>query len=295
MNISRLASTLRRTVRASVVAISIGSISLIAVGDSALAVVQPLKSSFKAYDAMRFRENPNLTKYGMTDITVVYEDGLWPPGASRVQPNTTYIANNYIPKIRSRNPKLLILDIEAIKFSTSMSATQVTDTINKFKKIVAVFRRELPNAKIGIYLMMPERNWLAPCGDPGKQASRTASWHQRNLKLAPLAAVVDVIAPSLYAFYGDAASQACWPKYAAAQIKEARIYGKPVIAFLWMKYQTTGTQIPTAFWRKQLDTAYGLADSLAIWSMSKSTERWSYSAPWWMETVKFLQAQKMVP
>lgn len=292
--ISKMTSSLKRTSRIGILGLTLASV-LIGVGSVALAAVLPLKSSFKAYDATRFREDPNLSKYGLTDITVAYEDSLWPAGASKSEPNTTYIANNYIPKIRSKNPKLIVLDIEVWKFGSGMTSTQITANINKFKKIIAVFRRELPTAKLGIYLIMPERNWLAPCGDPGKVASRTAAWHQRNLQLAPLAQVVDVIVPSLYAFYSDAASVACWPKYAAANIKEARMYGKPVIPFLWMRYHSTGNLIPATFWRKQLDTAYALGDGLAIWSMASSTTRWSYSSTWWLETVKFLQAQKLVP
>jgi hypothetical protein len=292
---SSINSTFKRSTRGKVIALALGIVSLSAVSTAAVAAVLPLKSNFVAYDATRFGENPDLSKYGLTDLMVAYESSLWPSGASKSEPDTSYIANTYIPKIKSKNPKLLIIDIETWKFTSSMTSTEITATINKFKKIIAVFRRDLPNTKLGFYLVMPERNWLAPCGDPGKVASRMASWHERNLKLAPLAAAVDVIVPSLYTFYGDATSQACWPKYAAANIKEARIYGKPVISFLWMKYQSTGLQIPATFWRKQLDTVYPLADGLAIWSMGSSNEKWSYTAPWWLETVKFLQAQQMVP
>jgi hypothetical protein len=292
---SSIVSTFKRGTRGKGLALALGVVSLAAVSTASLAAVLPLKSNFIAYDATRYGENPDLAKYGLTDLTVVYESSIWPAGANKTEPDLTYIANTYIPKIRSKNPKLLVIDIETWKFTSSMTATQITATINKFKKVVDVFRRGLPNTKLGFYLVMPERNWLAACGDPGKVASRMASWHERNLKLAPLAAVVDVIVPSLYTFFDDAASQACWPKYAAANIKEARIYGKPVIPFLWMKYHTTGGWIAPTFWRKQLDTVYGLADGLAIWSMASSNDKWSYSAPWWVETAKFLQDQKLVP
>ena len=91
-------------------------------------------------------------------------------------------------------------------FTSSLTSAQITDRINKYKKLLAVFRRDLPNAKLGIYLAMPSRNWLAVCGDPAKRASRYATWHSLNLKLQPLAAAVDIIVPSLYAFYADSAS-----------------------------------------------------------------------------------------
>jgi len=277
------------------IATAIGIFSLgdvLTAPDAFAADATPLKSNFRSRDATRFRENPNLAKYGLPNIVVAYESSLWPSGASRTQPNTSYIANTFIPKIRGQNPDVVVIDIEAWPFKSGMTASEITANINKFKKVIAVFRRELPKTKIGIYLLMPERNWLAPCGDPGKSAARTASWHARNLKLTPLASAVDIIFPSLYTFYSD---PTCWDKYAAANIKEARIYGKPVWAFLWMKVHSTGAPITATFWRQQLETTYRLADGVVIWSKASSSDKWSYTAPWWVQTVAFLKAKKLVP
>jgi hypothetical protein len=249
------------------------------------------KPNFVARDATRFKENPDLATYGLKDIVVAYESSLWPAGASKILPDLNYITTKYIPKIRLQNPDVVVIDIESWPFKSTMTAAEITANINKFKQVVSVFRRELPNTKIGFYLVMPERNWLAPCGDPKKVASRTSSWHQRNMKLQPLADAVDIIFPSLYTFYDDAKSQACWPNYAAANINEAKSFGKPVWAFLWMKYHSTGGQIPAAFWRQQLETTYQYADGLAIWSMASATDTWSYAAPWWVETASFLKAK----
>lgn len=265
-----------------------------AVTGSAIAAELPvLKPNFQARDATRFKENPNLSTFGLKNIVVAYETSLWPAGGNKAEPDVNYIANNYIPKIRSQNPDVVVIDIEHWPFKSTMTAAQITANITKFKKIVSVFRREMPNTKIGFYLIMPERNWLAPCGDPKKVASRTTAWHARNMKLQPLADAVDIIFPSLYTFYEDAKSQACWSKYAIANINEAKSYGKPVWPFLWMKYHTTGNLIPASFWRQQLETVYTHADGLAIWSMAASTDKWSFTAPWWVETAAFLKAKAL--
>jgi hypothetical protein len=275
----------------------ITSLILIAVGYATSAVAtraaeQPvLKPNFAARDATRFKEDPDLSKFGLKNITVAYESSLWPSGASHTQPDTTYIANSYIPKIRASNPDVVVIDIESWPFTSAMTATEITANITKFKKVISVFRRELPTAKIGFYLIMPERNWLAPCGDPKKVLARTNAWHLRNMKLQPLADAVDIIFPSIYTFYEDAKSQACWPTYAAANISEAKSYGKPVWAFLWMKYHTTGNWIPATFWRQQLETTYEKADGFAIWSMASASDPWSYTSPWWVETASFLKAK----
>lgn len=262
-------------------AISIGITGLM------LTAVGQAHAEFVVRDALRYKEEPNLSSYGLKKVLVVYEDSMWPRGASKSQPNTSYILNNYIPKIKKKAPDVLVIDIEAWKFKPDMTSSEINAIIAKFKKVIAVFRSQLPKTKIGLYLVLNERNWLAPCGDPGKVKSRTSSWHQRNLKLQPLADAVDIIFPSLYTFYPDSKSIACWPTYAKANIKEARIYGKPVWAFLWMKYHSTGGWIPASFWRKQLDTVYGLADGLVIWSMA-GTDKWSSTAPWWVQTKDFM-------
>lgn len=291
---STITSAFKHKARIGAFALALGAIGLSAVSGTAMAA-ETIKAGFVAYDATRYKENPDLTKYGMKDLLVAYEGSLWPSGASKSQPDTSYIANNYIPKIRGLNPKLLVIDIEAWKLTSSMTATEITTNITKFKKVVSVFRRELPNTKIGFYLVMPERNWLAPCGDPAKVASRTTTWHNHNLRLKPLADAVDVIVPSLYTFYEDPAKQACWATYAKANINEAKIYGKPVIPFLWMKYHTTGNWIPGSVWRQELETVYSLSNSLAIWSMASSGDAWSWTRSWWVETSKFLTAKQLTP
>ncbi len=250
-------------------------------------------ANFRARDAMKQMGKPDLASAGLKRVVVAYENSLWPSGANKSQPNTTYIANTYIPKIRNSNPDVVIIDIEAWKLKTGSTAAERSAFIAKFKKVISVFRSKMPNTKIGVYLWMPERNWLAPCGDPGKRASRTSSWHSRNLKLQPLADAVDIIVPSLYTFYDDAKSISCWPNYAKANIAEARIYGKPVWPFLWMKLHTNHAKFLSAtFWRKQLDTVYANADGVVLWSKS-GADRWSSTAPWWVQTKDFLNDRNL--
>jgi len=291
-----ISSFIRRRPRwlAAFAVLSLSATGLSLGGYDALAAT--LKSNFKARDATRFSSDPNLAPYGMKNLIVAYEASLWPSGADRSQPNTSYVAKTYIPKIKSKNPDVIVLDIEEgdWRFETDLSSSQITDRINKYKKLISVFRTHLPNTKIGLYLSLPQRNWLAVCGDPKKRSSRYTAWHNLNLKLKPLGSAVDIIFPSVYAFYDDAKSKACWPDYARAQIKEARIYGKPVWAFHWMKYKSNLRTVGRSDWRTQLETSYAAADGLVIWSKS-GDGAWSWSAPWWLETKDFLADKKLVP
>lgn len=253
-----------------------------------------LKANFKARDATRYPTNPNLGPYGLKNIIVAYQSSLWPAGADRSQPNTSFVANNYIPKIKSQNPDVVVIDIELHdwKFTTDLTSTQITTRINKYKKLISVFRTHLPNTKIGLYLALPQRNWLAICGDQKKRASRYTAWHNLNLKLKPLGSAVDIIFPSVYAFYDDDRARACWPAYAKAQVKEARMYGKPVWTFHWMKYKANKRWIARSDWRTHLETMYAAADGLVIWSAA-GDDPWSWTAPWWLETKDFLADKQL--
>jgi hypothetical protein len=254
-------------------------------------VVTPAKP-FVARDATRYGENHDLSKYGLKHIEVVYEGSLWPAGASRVQPDLRHISKVYIPKIRRKKLDVLIIDIEQWLFKPGLTAAQVSENIVKYKKVIDVFRRDLPGVKLGLYYVMPERNWLAPCGDPKKRASRSASWQQRTLQLQPLADAVDIMFPSLYTFYETKpAAVACWPNYAKANIEMAKQFGKPVWAFLWMKNRTGDTFLPASLWKTQLETVYQYADGVVLWSKASSRDRWNWTAPWWVETAKFLKAK----
>jgi hypothetical protein len=254
-----------------------------------------LKANFQARDATKYPSDPNLAPYGLRNIVVAYEPSLWPSGADRSQPNLSYVANTYIPRIKRQNPDVVVLDVEESdwKFTTDLSSAQITDRINKYKKLISVFRTHLPNTKIGLYLALPQRNWLAVCGDPGKRAARYTAWHNLNLKLKPLGSAVDIIFPSVYAFYDDAKSISCYPAYAKANIKEARIYGKPVWAFVWMKYHSNGRWVSRSAFRTHLETAYAAADGLVVWSKAKNSVAWSWSAPWWLETKDFLADKRL--
>ena len=50
-----------------------------------------------------------------------------------------------------------MLDIEEHdwKFEPGLTSSQITTRINKYKKLISVFRTRLPNAKIGLYLALP--------------------------------------------------------------------------------------------------------------------------------------------
>ena len=144
----------------------LAAFSLTAIG--LLSSLPASAADFVARDATRYAANPNLAPYGLKDIVVAYESSLWPAGANRTYPDLNFIRNTYIPKIRSQNPDVVVIDIERWKLTATTTATDWNANINKLKQVISVFRQEMPTVKVGYYLLMPQRNWLAPCGDPTK-------------------------------------------------------------------------------------------------------------------------------
>ncbi len=103
-----------------------------------------------------------------------------------------------------------------------------------------------------------------------------------------LAHYVDVVFPSLYTTFPN---EGDWVKYATENLRQARLYGKKVYAFLWPEYNENsklkGQRISAEFWRIQLETCRRYADGIVIWGGWQ--KEWDETAPWWIETKEFMR------
>ena len=131
LSLHRFKDPIRRATLAAVLSIS-------AIG--ILAGMPAKAADFAARDATRYDENPNLAPYGLKDITVVYEPSLWPSGADRTYPDLNFIRSVYIPKLKSKNPDVLVIDIERYHFKSTTTATEWTANINKLNYFGAFFK-----------------------------------------------------------------------------------------------------------------------------------------------------------
>ena len=231
---------------------------------------------FKVFNALLYKNMPDLTEHGIANIKLVYSSAIWPKGA-----NTELLpAEAHVRALAQTMPddQIVVLDIEH---------WDLTDQhVDWMIQILEWFREEKPGIKIGYYSVLPERNYVAAV--LGASSAKYQAWQERN-RTAPalrLAQHVDYIFPSLYTFYDD---QSGWVTYARANISEARAYGKPVYAFIWPQYHTgakpeslRGTTISAAFWQKQMLTAGTNADGVVLWGGYQTP--WDESAGWWRVT-----------
>lgn len=240
--------------------------------------------SFEARSAMRFTGLPDTSRLGIPKVTVAYTNQLWPKDASKAEPDLDFLRRTAIPKLLRTAPDLIILDVEHWDLSEQSDA-QIARNIDRYVLMLRTFREAMPaEMRLGLYSMVPVRNYWAPVRG---NASKISTWQKDNQRLQPIADLVDVIFPSLYTFYDDPAG---WVTYAKANISEARKYGRPVHAFLWPQYHDSGEYIAADFWRLQLETVFDAADGLVIWTPAKGKPRWNPEASWWLETVAFLES-----
>lgn len=232
---------------------------------------------FKVFDALLYQGKPDLSADGINSIKLIYGSAIWPRGASTdILPPEAHV--RALARTMPAD-QIVVLDIEH---------WDLTDQhVDWLIQILTWFREEKPGIKIGYYSLLPERNYVAAV--LGENHDKYKAWHERN-QSAPalrLAFHVDCIFPSLYTFYED---QAGWVTYARANIAEARIYGKPVYAFIWPQYHTSGakpaelrgTPISAAFWQKQMLTAGTNADGVVLWGGYRTP--WDPNAGWWRVT-----------
>ena len=264
---------------------STGSVAIAAVPVSAST------SDFHLYDALLYIGKPDLTPLGIQNIYTAYENFFFdswsvdPAIQATAAPSET-ATRAVARRAIAAGDQTVVIDIECwpVDIRTA-TAQQVQQSIQWFTQVIGWLRSEAPSLKIGIYGVLPLRDSLRP--DLFTAAQKQA-WSQANAFLAPLAAQVDYVFPSLYTFYQD---PAIWQAYAQANIDQAKQYGKPILPYIWNEYHpghTTipaGTPLPADLWRLELDTLRQIANGIVMWGGWK--ENWDSTAPWWLQTVGF--------
>lgn len=236
-------------------------------------------ADFPLFDAMHFRGKPNTAPLGFRRIAMLYASSLWPQNAKdRSQPDETHIATQ-VASLPSGVP--VCLDIEHWKLDDA----HLDATVAKLIRVIRAAKRARPDLKFGFYSLLPSRNFWAATADPASQ--RHKQWLKRNRRLKPLANEVDLIFPSLYAFYPD---QKSWALFAQRTLQEARRYGKPVYPFLWPQYhgldkKKNNPWVEEPYWASQLQTCLQGADGLVLWGPAWTP--WDDQAPWWNQTQRF--------
>lgn len=198
-----------------------------------------------------------------------------PPGKTVVLSKTSDVVRPYYHSPR------YIIDIES--WPTAGTDLVVAESVRKYLSVINAARSETPDAKMGMYSMVPGRAYDAAV-DGG---AKLDAWTKSNARLQQLANALDFFCPSVYLFHPsevqgrDTAAE--FPRFADGQIDQARRLsnGKPIIPFLWptLYHNETGP-IPQAVVEMMLRHLYAHPDvsGIGLWLSSKET--FDETAPW---------------
>lgn len=254
-------------------------------------------TDFRIFDAMRFTDRPDLTRYGIEPIRIIYTAQIWPGKIGLDDMPAVEDVLRLAQSSRTHRHKwgdLVILDVEHWRLRGDFE--DVSANLKKYESVLAMFRTYAPGLQFGYYGTVPIVDFMRA---HRPLDYRHQQWRDENSRLQSLANEVDALFPSLYARRTDIDS---WVSYARAQISEARRVSptKPVYVFLMPQYHPAAKLHPEkmidgVFWLKQLETASELADGVVIWGgknlKTKKPLVWDENAPWWRQTKEFLRAR----
>jgi hypothetical protein len=246
----------------------------------------PDKKNFIVWECMRWNNGPaSLAGCGMPRMPIYYQNAL----ITGEEPDYKKL-DKVIADIKAKQYKMVTLDVERWNAASDRERP-------KYMRLMDYVRERVPaGTQLSLYGIMPKPRYA----DSVKGGERLAYQRSENEKMRPLAAKCDWIMPMFHAYD---ANRANWAKFARTIINEARIYGKPVMPWLWPQYHDLakpeslrGQLLPGPFFREQLDTAYELADSMCLWGTlivkpdgTRLRANWNSQSPWWLHTKAFLQ------
>lgn len=250
-------------------------------------------SAFTVYDGTRFRNKPDMSKYGFKSIEIVYAMRMWSQKWKNVKKDVDHLPSEKLAKKWAHRAKKIgadfaVIDIE--HWPNHGNPQVLKKSLHNYIQVLQWYKQAEPNLKVGYFGILPLTKRYMSSPPKQKYFNR---WKQNNDKLEPLAQKVDAFFPYLYTYSRDKKQ---WVANAKYTIQEARRYqgDKPVYVFLWPQYygqdhkELDGKYIDKDFWKLQLQTARKYADGIIIWFPYKT--KWSVAskAPWWEVTQQFL-------
>lgn len=246
------------------------------------------KRPFMVYDATLYKNKPDLSKYGIRPLNILYVARFYEKG----EPSERMPSRDRVKKIAreaATKGEMVVIDIE--HWPAKGDETVVADSVRKYTQLAKLMHEFQPELRIGFYALPPIPDYYRAISGPGSK--EYTAWQKDNDRLISIAEAVDALFPSAYTFY---ANRQDWKRYAIEQIREARRFGKPVYVFLWPQYHESNrlygeTYLSAEYWGLELETAREYADGVVIWGgwSKDGPARWNDQAPWWRVTREFMR------
>lgn len=221
-------------------------------------------------------------------IKILYQDKLLPFGTENIELN--YLVN--LAKSLPKSSVPYILDIECWDIRPNTNDYIANANIDKYILVIKTMKEARPDLKFGYFGLLPVRDYVS---DKVPNPEKLKKWHHANERAKKLAKYVDVICPEFYTFWNNPIA---WKRYTLEGMEQARIYGKPILPFIWPEFMNCtplkGNFIPKDFWKEQLSFLYQSGDGVIIWGGRDFTVKptvsriWNENDPWWAVTKSFI-------
>jgi len=230
------------------------------------------KKPFIVFNALLYKNTPDLTSYGLHKINMIYEDDLLDkdPLTPSIRANKIISPGKFAKQadLTKRDSDIpVVINIEGWRLTPSA----IKKSIPKYLNALSTFKSLNSTSKIGYYgwTHIPEFN--------------------RNS---------DVFYPSCYTYDTDTVK---WKNDVIKRIKLLRSQdpNKPIYGFVWPQYTPNPakpelgfTFVPTDIWNYQLEILYKYADGIVVWSHYRGKDKkpidFSFDMPWWKGTMAFI-------
>lgn len=236
------------------------------------------RKDFKVFNALLFKDIPNLNKYGFSEINMIYEDGVISTNYHRKKGDFAWRFVDF-KKIEERAVKSrensqipTVLDVEywGHLLYNAKTKEQAEDL---FLQLIRLYRANDPNSLVSVfhYGAISERIYNAS----------------------------NVVYPCYYTHGTNRNEWVAMVKNGIAAIKK-RSKDLPIYVFIWPQYNPVPKKhnlgykfVEPDFWRLQLETLYPLCDGVIIWSHYRDENGkeiyFNEKMPWFQETLKFIK------
>lgn len=261
------------------------------------------KESFKVYDALLFKNKPDLYEIGLSKINMIYDDSIMIYENSNL--NSAKVSNSKLDKIiKKLSPKYPIcVDVETWSFEKEY----FNESVKKYSMLLSIIKNKHNYAEIGYYGQFPYADLNLYISDFNLYGRRNNSnwieeWLRINNNLQPIINKSNVAFPSCYTrtqnkemWFAIFKKQIGYIKKISPKIK--------IYPFIWPQYYSPGSSFDQKYldeemWRFQLETIYQYCDGVVLWSphiylKDRKNNNWSPKESWWLATREFIKIKNI--
>lgn len=251
---------------------------------------------FIVFNALLYKNTPELESYGYHDIFLFYEDELLDKNFKKSS-NGNLINYSKIKAAAlkaSNEPNIPVcLDIESWKLDDHHRVASKS----KYIKVLKYFKKYNSKSKVGYFGVFPMDSPHADYSfkSPIRESVIMPKWHESNNFVKNIGRESLIYFPVFYTRMKDVET---WEKIVLEKVskikevnKTAKIYG-----FIWPQYYTDDGLykfIEPDVWKRQLQTIYKNCDGVVIWSHYLGNNgkpiEFSYEMEWFKITNQFIK------